>query len=281
MKLSLQKIPVFFFHFHKAAGSFVTESFLSNGYKTPRWIRYDNSLRKELRPHLNGNIYSRDISLPENNINEFSDVRPSEVRWHEVEYSEQVKRLKQEKYFKNNYLASEWDFPQLSALREALPEYKTMTVLRDPFNRFLSNYYYDVMDVGFRERNKLENNQIMTIDDYLQTKDEPQTSSNFYIKTILGLTSSMRNSINEEQYEKAKSFVRSLDYVVILENGNLNATLKKINIVPFVNNKVNSSQKINIEEKALNTLKENFAEQNSWDYKLYKYAKTMHNVNNL
>jgi len=244
---SLDKELIVFLHFKKAAGSFIVKNFLNNGFKLHN-------------PNKNGNPYNK---------------RGEEVEfWNysKKEFDRWINKIKKNRV---NFIACEWNF-----FKPPIDNYSgihLITCLRDPYNRLISNYKFDVMNYG------KSNYKYKNIKNYVNNAVEPARSftfnkpnyyirmPNYYIRMLCGLGDKPDEIITENHLEYAKKVLEKFHTIVILEIPESFNLLKRY-LYTISKNKINKSHgKVNIPPD----FKKLFIKENKLDYELYNYAKSL------
>ena len=175
--------PIFFLHFHKAAGSAVVAAALRSGFTLPR-------------PHHNGNLL--DI------------FQRRDLRYAGLPDTKVQALLARQLAMGVDFIAAEWDFPRLDLVRATAP-FRIITVLRDPLRRAISNYRYDLLN-GFAPAH---------VDGFGRYFDGKQTyrSDNYYIRTICDLD--CITPVTGTHLAQANTFLAALDDVIVIERSRL------------------------------------------------------------
>jgi hypothetical protein len=261
----------FYLHFHKVAGSYVAAAMEISNIRMPRRRFFRSDVSRFIYPHANGNVFKRDLS---SEIIEHPDA-DEEIRWSMISKTEQEQRLLIEKSFHNHFIACEWDMPAISSIKSVLSDYYLFTIIRDPFERFVSNYYYDLQDPQFRSRQGLEVGASIGPSAYSELR-EPQCRPNFYINTIIGYNETNNSARTEEELSVAMDILGHFDAVVILEEDLIDAFLKGHGLEVPGEKRINA---LPIEARPALSISEDFADSfrsvNGLDYRLYEYCKSI------
>lgn len=239
---------IVYLHFHKAAGSTVIDS-LKNNYKP----------YKPCDPNCNPN----NLNKTQINFNKFDIIDLYDF-------------LLSKKF---DFFCLEFSFFNSNLI---LPEnLKIITILREPFNRFKSNYLHDTskdrkesaINKGYKI-DKIENFNKLNID-YKNTKINLFNKNNYYVKFLNGFNKD--NEINEDNYKIAIDRLNKFHNITILENNNSHNFLKhELNI--SLNDKKNVNK--NNDKDNLNNYNTIFKTNNIYDYKLYNFINNQVNNNN-
>jgi hypothetical protein len=126
------------------------------------------------------------------------------------------------------------------------------TVIRNPFDRLISNYLYD----------KREGHTKLTLEEYYTNVGPDYTSANFYLYSL---------SSGSNKLEDAQAMLDRCEYVLIQEQPSTFTQLSKLGLtgtLPHVNaTKANSDPKILYPD-----FYARFKSENEEDYKIYSYA---------
>jgi hypothetical protein len=160
------------------------------------------------------------------------------------------------------FIATEWQFYQ----PKIYPILKNKTIIlcifRDPFQRILSNFNYDVL-FKFTKKKSLRS-YIDSGDTYCQT--------NYYTKIMSGKPRKYRGSCDKSDLKKALICLRSIDSMTILEDqDSMSKLFAKFN-VPYHKEKMNKHKK-KIPNEYLDLEQDEFKQKNSFDYIIYEEAK--------
>ncbi len=171
---------IWFQHFHKAAGTSIVDLAEANNERL--WLN-----------HQNGN--------------------PIDSRGNQIElwkYSEDELRRFINLCEKESitFIATEWGLPCLRVLSED-HRVKLITCLRDPLDRFVSNFYFDLY-YGFTLARKLE--------DYVATRGRSFTMFNYYCRVLSGHNNSPHD-VNDAIFARAKDALSKFDICIILQEG--------------------------------------------------------------
>ncbi len=195
------KRPIYFHHFHKCAGS----SFISNLKKT----------RNFYEPNINGNP-------------SYSDKKQLDLHADFNNRTELEKILE-----KKNSFAYEWGIPNLDLLPE---NYIKIVVIREPKERLLSNYFFDLNSKNF-------NGNLLT---YCNNLSIPFMRGDFYTYEIQRycIYKQIKNKYNGS--DQAKVLTNLFDVIIIFEKkdfkiikGKILMEEEKIEIPNFILNKRN------------------------------------------
>lgn len=165
---------VWFVHLHKCAGTFVVKHAAEAGLPSPCDARNGNPLNPD-------GSYVDFGAMSGKALNRYLDrALASGTR----------------------FIASEFSYPDFEALFNR-PEIRVITVIRDPFQRYVSNYRYDV-GCGFtRARN---------IASYHRSAGA-WTYFNYYMN-VLSRTDSPADRFTEDEYRNASAILRRFDLVL-------------------------------------------------------------------
>ena len=170
---------IWFQHFHKSAGSAIVQLAKLNAETF-----YPN--------HRNGNPYDDDgVILP---IWEFSERDTEDFV---------------ERCLKSNvsFIATEWGCPNFSWLKN-LPNVISITMIRDPWTRLKSNYYYDMLERYER---------MMSISDYYFHHSLTYRQPNYYLKSLYRGAGNSKVSKKTLVNEAMENF-RNIDFAGALTN---------------------------------------------------------------
>lgn len=261
----------FYLHFHKAAGSYVSAAMEISNIRMPRRLCYRSDVSRFIYPHSNGNVFKRDLS---SEVTEFPET-DEEVRWSMISESQQLQRLLIEKSFHNHFIACEWDMPSVSNIRSALRGYHVFTIIRDPLERFMSNYFFDIQEPQFRCRQGLEVGPPISLHAYSELR-EPQCRPNFYLNTILGYNEINKVAHTVGELSIAMDVLRRFDAVIILEENFLEEFLKMHGLELPAQRRVNAStRQTQITSCLSEAYMDSFFSANSLDYRLYEFCKSI------
>ena len=198
---SQRRKDVFFHHFHKAAGSSAIES-LSKQYSLPA-------------QHANGNPVSSDgRQLP---IWEYSS---SELRQY-------LASLQLEN--RGSLIVTEWGIPDIRVLRDE--GVATVTIIREPLERLISNYKFDFKYRYFRR----------SLEEYVSNPAVPYQRPDYYMREIKSAVAFHEHSGIQEigPGEASEKIFDWFDEIIVLEKGCFrkvkNADLISLAEMPKVN----------------------------------------------
>jgi len=171
---------VWFQHFHKAAGTAVKEMAIAGG--ATLW-----------QPNRNGNPLDAEglalplWSLPAQELRDF--IGQCESRG-------------------VSFVATEWGVPDLDELARD-SRVTLLTCLRDPLERFVSNFYFD-LHLGYTPARSLEA--------YMGSRRRTITMDNYYCR-MLARIDNRESPVHEEDYRVALARLALFDHVAVLERG--------------------------------------------------------------
>lgn len=245
---------IWFQHLQKAAGSSIIRMALLNGETL-----YPN--------HRNGNPHTAD---------------GKEIRLWEMERSELIDFIDQCEDKGVTFVATEKAAPPYSVIASD-PRVCFITCLRDPLSRFMSHFYY----LFYRGDTDVSSPEQFVNSIFISTM------SNYYCRIFSGFNNDP-NPIGRQQYEIAKSTLRSFDCCIVLEKTNPFAELfevlhwkdkelkenqTRLNIQNMVKSVARGRIRL-LSRRVLHPRKEpseefmrTFKEENNWDYRLYEKLK--------
>ena len=233
---SFVEAPVFFFHFHKVAGTSVVSAAERGGHR----VAYRDR---------NGNVF---------------DCRTG----HDLLYSgrkrEDIKNILKYEFERGaTFIAAEWDFPPIDVIRE-IPSVSIITVLRDPTARALSNYRYEAI-YGRPTTNT------NSFTDYWD-RNQLFRSDNYYTRMLNNL--SCEDVIEPNHVASAIFQLQQLDAVAILEKNNLSTVFGKFGIGEVGRENVSAPTE-DLKKMAFMTdvERDQFYLNNFADYCVYEYFK--------
>ena len=188
-----------FVHMHKCAGSTVVRKARNGGLRLPV-------------EHHNGNLV---------------DARGKHVRYDRLPRADLHRLLEQQQADGVEFFAMEWDFPILEDLEGVVP-LEIFTVLRDPYERVLSNYRFAKLTGAVRQEVVFQ--QFMN---WSYTKAGPLARSSNYFTRKLSAAESM-DSLDERNLDRAMEVLSKFKTVVILGVQDLDAELAKIGLTAEV-----------------------------------------------
>lgn len=171
---------VWFQHFHKAAGSSIVALAQANGERC-------------YHSHKNGNPVGADGTL---------------LKLWDYTNEELVNFVNTCEQDGITFIATEWGLPNLSVLA-GNPRVTLITCMRNPIDRFVSNFYFDLY-LGFTPARSPEA--------YVGSRNRTITMPNYYCRVLSGHNNSSSN-ISEEEYLLAKNALGKFDGVFLLEEG--------------------------------------------------------------
>ena len=245
---------IWFQHFHKAAGTTIVE--LAQKNKEVFWPVHENG-----NPVVTYNNFIKLWKYSEDGLNAFVD-------------------LCEEKGV--TFVATEWGLPILDVLAKN-PRVTLITCLRNPIDRFVSNFYYDLYN---------EFTMAKKINEYINSSKSAFTMFNYYTRVLSKHDNNPQN-INEDFFYKAKDRLDQFDCCLILEDGfsELKNVLKW-DITPVHSNRSTLTMKEIIanrkwkslyyqwrypKQKISTDFVDYFTRKNFWDMQLYndKRKKTL------
>lgn len=241
---------IWFQHLHKAAGTYIVRKAISNG-------------EKPYPLNKNGNPYDENGVIP---LWEFSGPQLTN-------FVDECEKLG------ITFVATEWGGPDYSWLSED-PRVCLITCLRNPIDRFISNFNYDYYWMWSKSKNYSE---------YL-SQDEIFTSPEYYTR-IFSRNHDHRNEVTDQDLLIAKKNLMLFDKVIIAKMGTIDVQdlgwteeadtkhptfgdkwakmhlFRKMKFIRFF------EYVFRIKHKPKQDL--NIEEQNKFDIELYKFAKTL------
>lgn len=193
---------IWFQHFHKAGGSSVINLAKQNG---EIFFPY----------HQNGNPTNMQGKLLE--IWNYSDNQLVEF----LDYCEQLNVT---------FLATEWGVPNINLLSKD-ERVILVTCIREPLNRFISNYYYDLYN-GFTPAR--------TLSSYVNSRRRTITMPNYYCRMLSGINNKSK-IIDDFTFETSLKILSKFDMCLILEQGFDQLNLK-LDYWQVYNHKENKTQ---------------------------------------
>ena len=233
---------ILFLHFHKCAGT--TINYLFNDFNKYPQNKNGNpfTIKNEIIQYWNYN--SLDFENFKNSLIE-RNIQFISLEWN---------------FFKN------YDSINLSNI-------DLITVLREPYNRYISNMlHYKCYNMKIFEKKKIKhrNNFLLNYNKF-----------NYYTKMLSGLGNDLDTKITMKHFYDAKKNLEKISTIIILEIPETFNLLKKYNINNIV--KKNITNKKNLKKLIID--QNFFIEQNRFDYLLYNYAiklskKQLNNIEN-
>ncbi len=169
---------IWFQHLHKAAGTYIVRKAISNG-------------EKPYPLNKNGNPHDENGAIP---LWALSDSELSD-------FVDECERLG------ITFVATEWGGPNYSRLSKD-PRVCLITCLRNPVDRFISNFNYDYYWMWTKSKNYSE---------YL-SQDEIFTSPEYYTRIFSG-NLEHQNEVTDKDLSTAKENLLLFDKVIIAETG--------------------------------------------------------------
>lgn len=160
-----------------------------------------------------------------------------------------------------NLISFEWWKPIFFANRNI----HYVTVLRDPFERFLSDYFFSFHhEKGFKEKG-------ISLEDYSGYREGSHYSDNYYCKLLLNKPAS--HIITDDNLNHAVNELFKINTVVILENPD---TYKRLDKIPRVrHSKLPMINKTQGPKRYSQRFKNRWIKENEHDYTLYSIAKLL------
>lgn len=171
---------IWFQHFHKAAGTSITNLAMANG-------------EAFYARHNNGNPVGADGKELE--LWTYSAAELSRF----VDDCERAGVT---------FVATEWGTPDLNALAQD-PRVRLITCLRHPLSRFVSNFYFDLYH-GFTPARSLR--------DYVGSRNRTITMPDYYCRMLTRIYNNPA-ALGEEDFPRAKEALGKFHSVSVLENG--------------------------------------------------------------
>lgn len=106
------------------------------------------------------------------------------------------------------FIATEWGLPNLSVLAGD-PRVTLITCMRNPVDRFVSNFYFDLY-LGYTPARSLES--------YTGSRNRTITMPNYYCRVLSG-HNNRSTDISKQEYLLAKDALGKFDGVFLLEKG--------------------------------------------------------------
>jgi hypothetical protein len=170
---------IWFMHFHKCAGTSIVHLFKKNGYKL-----YENN--------ANGNP-----------LDENSDVIEL-WKYDQLELSSFIDRCHGSGV---GFVATEWGVPDIDFL-SSREDIVLVTVLRDPYARFVSNFRFDVKN-GFTDSTDFNS--------YLNNGDGLYTADNYYTRMLS--SKGCGESLSSSDLDTSVAMLKKFDHVATVEKG--------------------------------------------------------------
>lgn len=171
---------IWFQHFHKAAGTTITNLAIANGE-----VLYPR--------HNNGNPVGAD---------------GEEIKLWEYSAPELIRFVDDCEKTGVTFVATEWGVPDLAAL-SLDPRIRLVTCLREPLARYVSNFYFDLYN-GFTPARNLR--------DYAWSRNRTITMPDYYCR-MLARVYNVPAEPGESDYLRAKEALAKFHYVSTLKNG--------------------------------------------------------------
>ena len=236
-RISLRTNKILYIHFHKCGGTSIINK-IKNRYKVYNPSDSNgNPLDKESMKQINFSLFDT--------IDLYEFLLSNEFDFFCLEFS-----------FLNNDVIIPANL-------------KIYTILRNSYNRLLSNYFHDTcldrkesaVNRGYKINN-LDNFQKININ-YKNTPINLFNKNNYYIKFLNGFTSDA--TITKKHYEQALLRIKNFSYVAILENKN--SLYKLFNLLNLENkNLLETNKKI---KNNMDITINNFSINNRYDILLY------------
>jgi hypothetical protein len=222
---------ILFYHLHKCAGTTTVELF--------------NKKYNLHNPNKNGNPYNKQNEL---------------IPFYEWNQEKLTKFFDKLKINNVQFIATEWQFFQPTIYPVLKNNTTTLCIFRDPFQRILSNFNFDVL---------YKNTNTKSLRSYIDSSDI-YTQTNYYTKIMSGKSNKYRGGCDKTDLEKALLCLWSIDYIAILEDpDSMSKLFAKFN-VPYHNEKMNTSKNFN---EYIDLKEDEFKQTNNFDYIIYQEAK--------
>jgi hypothetical protein len=220
--------PIIFLHFHKAAGTTLVQNAIDSGYQLPYC-------------HNNGSIYLDDMPVY------FCGNRSLFVEQMNLYFS-----------LPNQFISFEWDFPY-DFIQEYRDRFYLTTILRDPIDRIISNYNFDI-NYGYTDKEDIIS--------YLNN-EYFYCSDNYYIRKILNLRSD--EIVTDFHLSASIKILEGFDVVSLLESKDcwLKFESYGFNGCPIPKNMSSNFNNIELDKDFLNS---NFF---NYDVLLYNHFKSI------
>lgn len=267
---------IIFIHFHKAGGSSIIDSarsvarlFTIESNGNPRYERKEDCRR-----------CNRDLRIPfwtysgRELLNFFYDMKKQNVSF-----------IVMENEFWS-YPESVYEIKELPKIKANGPKIEMIIQFRNPFERFVSNFFWEISQRNYREMKVVKYSDIRTrlmffhehADDMMRHVNFRGVASwNMYIRVLTGQFD--KEYIDENDLEIAKERLDKFDAVTVLEVVETHKLMAyKYGIQLTLHSKNHLQRNLDLlndggdEMKILMEFQKEFEELNVFDYKLYKYA---------
>lgn len=231
---------IFFIHVHKCAGTAIVDLFSQqDSIKMSAGWKWRNGIPK----------YFQELK-PITDYGEFDD------KYNKAKIDEFMSRMSKNGV---NFVATEWAIPKMENLPFG-PKNYYFTVLRDPFERYLSNYYFDKQR-GYR-----------VVDSIYDYPDGRMTREpDYYTRLFSSHLERDPSPTTESDYKRAIALLNKLDAVIIQEDSRTFDLLKQLDVdTSLLRRKNTTKQK---ERSYPDGFREYFMEKARYDYMLYEEAK--------
>ena len=239
---------ILFLHFHKCGGSTINKCF--NHY-----IKY--------KPNVNGNPFLVDDEYNKKSIIKFWEYKPDKINtfFHNIIED------------KIQFIACEWNWFKYSDIQHInFDKINLITCIRDPFERFISNYNANGGNTIFQTPEKYNNKILYWERSFTNQKFKLNTNKyNYYVKLLNGLGNKPNAKINKTHLDNAKNILCKFNTIIILEKPETFKLLQEYGIAEVVTrNKSNKPKPIITQD-----FKDQFIINNKYDYELYNFAANL------
>lgn len=243
---------VWFQHMHKVAGTTIVQMAANNGLRM-----YPS--------HLNGNpaFTQHEMDTGVKNGKSITSFRPNSIEIPIYNYGkQQLNEFIDDAINRGvEFIGCEWQFPSEIAYRS---DVFYMTCIRNPWERFMSNYNYDHGELP---------NLYPSLEDWMyKCQDKFYARDNYYTSILAGLDESYNGPITKEHYAKAITNLKQFNLVTILEDPDMFHKIEFATGWSYVPMRRNQNT---VKNYPSNKWKTDFMERNQFDMNLYSFAKTL------
>ena len=253
MLFQLKMIPkklVWFQHMHKAAGTSIIGMAYCAG------SRFHNR-------HANGNpaytVEELNTGMKDGQPLQFRHDGGIEIPYYNYDQIHLDAFIDRQIGTKVDFISCEWRYPfQLQHRSDVF----YLTCFRDPWERYVSNFNFDKR--GFPD--KYDTLEKWTAD----TGGKPYANNNYYTRILAGLPEDFSGPITQQHFETAWENLNKFDCVLVLEDSEAMMNLELV--TGWVNDGQTRNKAVNRKQYPDETVKQEFIQNNQFDYQLYQVA---------